>query len=134
MQDSGLLDSPKTCKLNQAGRIYQVGDLAFRRSLGPWLPEAHVERGRCQEFASARSKCCKCDIAQISVLRRYDLSTFKARYRKPRSGDGTKFVDDYVKLARGELRLHFCGSKREYWILRRALFKYSKHLTPVTRA
>jgi hypothetical protein len=27
--------SPKTCKLNQAGRICKVGDLAFRRSLGP---------------------------------------------------------------------------------------------------
>lgn len=71
--------------------------------------------------------------AQTSVLRRYNSSTFKARYREPRSGDGTQFVDDYVKLARGSLRLHFCGSKREYWILRRALFKYSKHLTPVTR-
>lgn len=27
--------SPKTYKLNQAGRICKVGDLAFRRSLGP---------------------------------------------------------------------------------------------------
>jgi hypothetical protein len=49
--------------------------------------------------------------AQISVLRRYNLRTFKARYRKPRFGDGTKFADDYVKLARGSLRLHFCGSE-----------------------
>jgi len=29
------LPSPKTCKLNQAGRICKIGDLAFRRSLGP---------------------------------------------------------------------------------------------------
>ena len=103
--------SPKTRKLNQTGIYTKLGDLAFRRSLGPRLPEAHVECGRRQEFASARSKRCKCDIAQISVLRRYNLITFKARYRKPRSGSGTKFVDDYVKLARGSLRLHFCGSK-----------------------
>jgi hypothetical protein len=90
----GLLSS-KTCKPNQAGRICKLEGLVFRRSLGPWLPKAHVEYGRCQEVASARSKCCKCNIAQISVLWRYSLGAFKIRYKKPRSEDGAKFAGDW---------------------------------------
>src|SRR5437588_3912132 len=90
--------------------------------------------GRCQQFASTRSKRCECNIAQISLLWRYSLSASKAHYKKPRSGDGTKFEDEYVKFARGSSRLCLCGSKRGYWILRRALFKHSKHLTPIIKA